>query len=176
MCDIIVCRLKFVQKDVVNVMYDALSRIPRQLDVYLCEQNPEKLKMPQTELNKRTPVTSSSLELSCRFHIPNRRYLFPNRNTPFSQTSFPTSLFIWGMRYAMSLHNNNCLTVAAWESPQLMKVLPGQIFGRGSHAQGQLHSTRTPADSVWSPSYKTEQMFLGGWGSVTRHPLKFGCS
>jgi len=48
--------------------------------------------------------------------------------------------------------------------------------------RGQLHSTRPTADSVWSTSYKTERMVLGGWGSVnldhlfTRHLPKFGCS
>jgi len=38
------------------------------------------------------------------------------------------------------------------------------------YAQDQVHFTKTLADLVWSASYKTEQMALGGWGQSTSHP------
>ena len=41
------------------------------------------------------------------------------------------------------------------------------VVGTG-HAQGQLHSTRTPADPMWSTSNKTEQRSWEVGGQSTR--------
>ena len=51
-----------------------------------------------------------------------------------------------------------------WKIPQLMKLLLDRVgIVEAGHAQGQLHFTRVPADSVWSTSYKTEWMVLRGY-------------
>jgi len=37
---------------------------------------------------------------------------------------------------------------------------------QADYAQSQFNSFRAPTDSVWSTSYKTERMVLGGWESI----------
>ena len=39
------------------------------------------------------------------------------------------------------------------------------------YAQGQFHSTKTPTDSVWSTSYKTERLVLGNLGGQSTYAV-----
>ena len=42
----------------------------------------------------------------------------------------------------------------------------GWAMVEADYAQGELHSSRAPADSEWNTSYETEWMVRRGWRSV----------